>query len=485
MTQTQQTETANAGPSAAQETTRGISILTGDPKRAIIKLSGPMIIAMLLMSVYNIVDAIWVAGLGPDALAAIGFVTPVFMVLIGFSNGIGAGATSAIARRIGAKDREGADNTAMHALYLTVIVSVVMTACFLIFLRPVLLLIGAADTIDLALEYAYIVFGGTVFILFTNVAYGILRAEGDMKRTMYAMAVSSIINLVLDPILIYGLDMGMAGAALATVISVGLVSAVLLWWFLAKRDTYVSIHRQSFHYQPVIAADILRVGLPASGEFLLMAGVGIILNSLLVTVAGTDGVAVYTGGWRVVMFAIVPMIGITTAVISVTGALYGAKRYAELRTVHRYSTGVGTLIAIAISILTWVFAPQIAVLFAYTPESAHLLPQITAFLRTMCFFYPFVPMGMMSSGLFQGTGRGITSFILSLLRNVVFIAFFASLLALTFGLGESGAWCGIVLGDIAGGLVAFGWAAWYVQKLITRNGKKNGSGTGADIPPDA
>ncbi|WFN34028.1 MATE family efflux transporter [Methanogenium sp. S4BF] len=485
MTQTAQTETLRTAPSAAAETTKGVSILTGDPKRAIIKLSGPMIIAMLLMSVYNIVDAIWVAGLGPDALAAIGFVTPVFMVLIGFSNGIGAGATSAIARRIGAKDREGADNTAMHALYLTVIVSVVMTACFLIFLRPVLLLIGAGDTIGLALEYAYIVFGGTIFILFTNVAYGILRAEGDMKRTMYAMAASSVVNLVLDPILIYGLDMGMAGAALATVISVTLVSAVLLWWFLGKRDTYVTIHRRSFHYQPAIAADILRVGLPASGEFLLMAGVGIILNGLLVTVAGTDGVAVYTGGWRVVMFAIVPMIGITTAVISVTGALYGAKRYAELRTVHRYSTGVGTAIAIAISILTWVFAPQIAVLFAYTPESAHLLPEITAFLRTMCFFYPFVPMGMMSSGLFQGTGRGITSFILSLLRNVIFIAFFASLLALTFGLGESGAWWGIVLGDIAGGLVAFGWAAWYVHKLMTKNREKNDSAAAAATPPGA
>ncbi|GAB7015092.1 MATE family efflux transporter [Methanogenium cariaci] len=466
MTHRTETET---GTGTASGATKGISILTGDPKRAIIKLSGPMIVAMLLMSVYNIVDAIWVAGLGPDALAAIGFVTPVFMVLIGFSNGIGAGATSAIARRIGAKDREGANNTAMHALYLTVAISVVLTICFLVLLKPALLLIGAGDTIDLALEYANIIFGGTILILFTNVAYGILRAEGDMKRTMYAMAVSSVVNLVLDPILIYGLDMGMAGAALATVISVASVSTVLLYWFLVKRDTYVSVRRISYHYHPAIVADILKVGLPASGEFLLMAGAGIILNGLFVTVAGTDGVAVYTGGWRVVMFAIVPMIAIGTAVISVTGALYGAKRYAELRTVHFYSTGLGTGIAIAISILTWVFAPQIATLFAYTPESAHLLPQLTTFLRTMCFFYPFVPMGIMSSSIFQGTGKGTTSFVLSLFRNIIFIAFFATLLALIFGMGESGAWWGIVLGDIVSGLLAFGWAALYVKKLIKKN----------------
>ncbi len=478
MTRKAQTE---SGATASPGTTRGISILTGDPKRAIIKLSGPMIVAMLLMSIYNIVDAIWVAGLGPDALAAIGFISPVFLVMIGLANGIGSGATSAIARRIGAKDREGANNTAMHGFYLAAVLGVVMTVGFLILLRPVLILIGAGVTIELALEYAYIVFSGTIFFIFTNVAYGILRAEGDMKRTMYAMAVSSIINLILDPILIYGLGMGMAGAALATIISIGLVSAILIYWFLGKRDTYVSIHRKSFHYQPAIVSDILRVGLPASGEFLLMAGVAIILNGLFVTVAGTDGVAVYTGGWRVVMFAVVPMIAISAAVISVTGALYGAKRYGDIRTVHFYSVWLGTVIAIAISLLTWIFAPQIATLFAYTPESAHLLPQMTAFLRTMCFFYPFIPMGIMSSSIFQGTGRGPTSFVLSLFRNIVFIAFFASLLAITFGLGESGAWWGIVLGDVAGGLFAFGWAALYVKKLIKKDGNIRRKDSSSDL----
>ncbi len=481
MTETKTTTPTESHETAAPDTTRGVSILTGDPKRAIIKLSGPMIVAMMLMSIYNIVDAIWVAGLGPDALAAIGFTTPVFMVMIGLSNGIGSGTTSAIARRIGAKDREGADNTAMHGFYLAAVLGVVMTICSLCILKPALELIGAGDTIGLALQYAYIVFSGTIFFIFTNVAYGILRAEGDMKRTMYAMVVSSIVNLILDPILIYGLDLGMAGAALATVISIGLVSAILIYWFLGKRDTYVSIHRKSFHYQPAIVSDILKVGLPASGEFLLMAGVAIILNGLFVTVAGTDGVAVYTGGWRVVMFAIVPMIAISAAVISVTGALYGAKRYGEIRTVHFYSTWVGTVIAIGISIITWIFAPQIATLFAYTPESAHLLPQMTAFLRTMCFFYPFVPMGIMSSSIFQGTGRGPTSFVLSFFRNVVFIAFFASLLAITFGLGESGAWWGIVLGDIAGGLFAFTWASLYVKKLIKKNRNSHRTGSATDL----
>lgn len=102
----------------------GVAIMTGDPKRAILKLSGPMIIAMLLMSFYNLADAIWVAGLGDYALAAVGFITPFFMVLIGLGNGLGAGANSVISRCIGARNKAGADNAAMNAMVLTAAVSI-------------------------------------------------------------------------------------------------------------------------------------------------------------------------------------------------------------------------------------------------------------------------------------------------------------------------------------------------------------------------
>src|SRR5512136_1872904 len=105
----------------------GIALLMGDPKKAIIKLSGPMIVAMFLMSTYNIVNAIWVAGLGSDALAAVGFVTPLFMILIGLGSGLGAGVASLISRRIGAKNKAGADSAAVHALLLVLVLSATLT----------------------------------------------------------------------------------------------------------------------------------------------------------------------------------------------------------------------------------------------------------------------------------------------------------------------------------------------------------------------
>ena len=105
-----------------KEMTRGVSLLIGDPKKAILKLSGPMIVAMMILAAYNLVNAVWVSGLGSDALAAVGFVSPIFMVVVGLSNGLGAGVSSSISRRIGARDKSGADNTTMHAMLLTIIV---------------------------------------------------------------------------------------------------------------------------------------------------------------------------------------------------------------------------------------------------------------------------------------------------------------------------------------------------------------------------
>ena len=130
--------------------TEGIALLMGDPKKAIVKLSGPMIVAMFLMSTYNIVNAIWVAGLGSDALAAVGFVTPLFMILIGLSNGLGAGVASVISRRIGAKDKAGADNAAVHALLLVLILSAILTIPLILLTGPIVSLFGAGKTAGLA-----------------------------------------------------------------------------------------------------------------------------------------------------------------------------------------------------------------------------------------------------------------------------------------------------------------------------------------------
>ncbi|TAJ43260.1 MATE family efflux transporter [Methanofollis fontis] len=453
-----------------QKRTEGVELLTGDPRRAIIRLSGPMVVAMLLLSAYNLADAIWVAGLGYEALAAVGFVGPVFMVLIGLGIGLGAGVTSAIARRIGAGDKSGADRVATHAIVLSIAVSAVLTVPLVLLAGPIVTLLGAGPAAPPATVYGQIIFGGTIFVIFTNLAYAVLRGEGDTKRTMYAMAASSVLNIVLDPILIYWAGWGIAGAAWATVISIAAVSVLILYWFLVRADTYVRLSFSRFSLDRSIIADIFRVGIPASLEFALMSVLVIILNGILVLVSGTNAVAVYAAGWRVVTFAIIPFIAIGTSVVSVSGAAYGARQFDKIRIAHRFGVGIGIVIGIVTSALTWVLAPAISLLFSYSEESAHLAPSIVIFLRIMCLFYPFVPPGLISGSVFQGTGKGMTSLFLNLLRQLVFIAICAWVFAIPLGMNEIGVWWGIVAGDILGGIVAYGWARLYIGRICASAG---------------
>ncbi|MCE5299119.1 MAG: MATE family efflux transporter [Methanoregulaceae archaeon] len=454
-----------AKPEYIRALTEGVSVLTGDPKTAIRKLSVPMMAAMLFMSVYNLINAIWVAGLGPDALAAVGFMTPVFMIFIGLGNGLGAGVSSVVSRRIGGENRQGAESAAMHGLLMGAAIALVLTAPLVLFAEPIAVILGAGSVAPLAAEYGRILFIGAIFILFNNIAYAILRGEGDTKRTMYAMAFSSILNAILDPILIYWAGFGIAGAAIATVISIVSVTLVILYWFLIRKDTYLSITMRGFVPDRKISRDILGVGLPASIEYLLMATLSIVINAILVIVSGTDAVAVYTSGWRLLMFAVIPDIAIATTLISVIGAAYGARKYGNLTIAHGYAIRLGIMIAAGMAAFIFVFAPQIAILFTYSESTAYLAPRIASFLRVISLLLIFIPPGMMSLSVFQGTGRGFTSLVINILRSLAFVAVCVVLFGIVLGYGETGVWFGIVLGNILGSMVAYLWARIYINRL--------------------
>ncbi|MBS3802390.1 MAG: MATE family efflux transporter, partial [Candidatus Thermoplasmatota archaeon] len=210
--------------------TEGVKTLLGEPKKAVMKLAVPMILAMLIQTVYNLADALWVSGLGADALAAVGFVFPFFMMIMALGTGIGLGSGSAISRKIGAEDKTGADNVAAHSMILFIIIYIVFSIPLFVFAEPIFQALGTGDTLTLTVSYAQVIFIGALFIFFSNIANAILRGEGDAKRAMYALALGSVLNIVLDPIFIYTLNMGVAGAAWATIISFAIASILLANW---------------------------------------------------------------------------------------------------------------------------------------------------------------------------------------------------------------------------------------------------------------
>jgi putative MATE family efflux protein len=445
--------------------TEGVKALLGDPKKAIIKLAWPMIIAMVSHTVYNLVDAIWVSGLGQDALAAVGFFFPFFFMAMAISTGLGVGGGAAISRRIGAKDKTGADNVGVHTLVMMVIVAIIFTIPFLIFAENIFSVIGASESLDLTLAYARIMFGGTIIIFFQMIATSILRAEGDVKRTMWAMTLGATLNIFLDPIFIYTFGLGIAGAAWATMLSMSISSSILFYWLFIKKDTFVTFKLRSFKWNRDIIKDISSVGIPASVMQMSMAFTMLITNLIIVYVAGEIKVAVFTVGWRIVTVAVLPLIGISTAVTSVTGAAFGAKNLDKLKISYNYAIKLGLLIASIAGIVTFIFAPQITSVFTYAEDTAAIAGDITVFLQVICLFYPGVAFGMFSSAMFQGTGKGTNALIVTIIRTLVLAPPFALIFAIYFDLNLVGIWLGMVVANLTGSMIAYAWARLYIKNL--------------------
>ena len=449
----------------AKEKSKNIEMITGDPKKAIIKLALPMMLSMLLIMLYNIADSIWVAGLGSDALAAIGFITPLFMVLVGLGNGIGAGANSLIARNIGSKNYQQANNAALHAIVLSIIVSAIFTIVIEVFMVPILQFMGAGNTIDYAMQYSYIIFGFLFIFVYSGVVSAIFRSEGDMRRATIAIAVTAIMNIILDPVFIYVLNLGISGAAWATIISASLSCLVMSYWIWGKKDLYLDLSPKNFSYQGSLMLDTLQVAIPSTLENIVFSALAIIINSMLVLASGTAAVAVYTASMRIVQLAMIPLIGLGTAVLTVAGVAYGARNYTNLKTAHSYSIRVGFAVSIALGAVMFILAPEIAAVFSYTEASAGMAPQIAHAISVLSLFVLAIPHGIMSSMVFQGVGKGINSLLITLLRSLILESVFAYLFCFIFGWGLSGIYAGVVFGCFVGGTVGYIWAKIFISRF--------------------
>ncbi len=444
----------------------GMETMLGDPKKAIFKLALPMMFGMSIQTIYILVDTFWVSGLGSDALAAVGFVFPFFFTAIALSNGLGVGGGSAISRKLGAGNKDEADNVAVHTMILMMILVIVFSVSLFIFARSIFDSVGAGDAADMATSYGKVIFAGSLFMFFPNVAGAILRSEGDAKRAMYAMVLGSVLNIILDPILIYWAGIGIVGAAWATIISMAVSCLLMSNWLFFQKDTYLLFNFKDFRFDKGILRDIFRVGVPSSIQQISMAVMMLFMNIVIIYVSDTDGVAIYTVGWRVAAIATAPLIGIATAVVTMTGFAYGQGSYEKVSSSHMYATKLGFLVETAVAVFTFVLAPQIAYIFTRSEGAMHIAPDLVIFLRIICLFYPTVSLGMLSSSLFQGVGKGTYALTATIIRAIILVPLFSFFFAFNLGFGLIGVWWGMVIGNIIGSIVTYIWARIYVKVLL-------------------
>ena len=453
---------------------RNVKLLLGDSKKAILKLAIPIIIGGLVQTLYNFVDGIWVSGLGEDALAGVGIFMPFMFILSAIAMGVGVGGSSAISRAIGAKDRKRAGNIGDHTIIIGTIIGVVIGFSMYPFLGQIFTAMGAGEkTVELATTYGEIIIIGSPFMFLSSLGSAILRGEGDTKRAMYVMVISAILNMILDPIFIYTLNMGVYGAAVATVISIILSATIIMYWLIVKKDTYVQLRLRYFKMNKDIIKEIFKVGLPSSISQISMSFTMIIMNTIVITAGGDYGMAIFSGGWRIVMVAIVPLMGFAAAVTAVSGAAYGAKNIENLKTGYYYAVKIGTVVGLITGVIIGVFAPQFTFLFTYSERSAHLAPGIIEFLRYVVLYFPGVAAGMLTSSMFRGIGRGNYSLAQTILRTLILQVIFAYFLGIHFNLGLAGIWIGIVLANWIASIFAFFWGRSVVRKIEKKWSSEN------------
>ncbi|WP_296873693.1 MATE family efflux transporter [uncultured Methanobrevibacter sp.] len=445
---------------------KNVELMRGEPEIAVRKLAIPIMISMLLTASYNIVDGIWVAGLGQAAIAGIGFVTPIFMILNGVSVGLGNGATSSISRAVGAKNHDGASKSAAHSLFIFLIASIILTLFLITIQEPLLRAYGASgQALVEGLKYGTPLFAGLFAFMFGNGGSGILRGEGDMKRAMYAMIVSVVLNFILDPVFIYVLGLGSAGASLATIVSSLGSAMVIMYWILIKKDTYVDVNLKEFKFDSKIAKDILKVGIPSSLDMLMMSIAMSFYLMFISAIGGEYGIAAFTSGQRLYLFGIMPLTAVGSAVATVSGSSFGAKNWEFLKRTHTYGTKFAMMMSLAITVLLVIFAPQLALIFAYTPDTAPLIPEITNFLRIASFGLLLVGIGMPSNFFYQGIGRGTTSLAWTIIRELILTVSFTYLFGMVFNWGLTGIWIGLATGRIIASIFNYIYARYTIAKL--------------------
>ncbi|MDD4222126.1 MAG: MATE family efflux transporter, partial [Candidatus Methanomethylophilus sp.] len=310
--------------------TKGVRLLLADPQRSLPVLALPLIVGLIVQNLNSVVDVMWVSWLGGDAIAALSLVFPMYAALTGIGAGLGIGVAAAEARAIGAGVKETAIRTAGQTFTVAFLFALVCSPPLFVFAGPMLGFFGAGDVTGEAVAYARPIFVGLFFLVLSPMAAGILRGEGATKQAMYIQALGAGVNIVLDPLLIYGCGMGVAGAAWATVVA-SAVPVLLCLLCYRKDQMYLRLRKRDLRPDLAIQKGILTVGFPQAAEYAVMALCNIFLNWAVLAVGGTNAVGIYTSAWRVGYLALIPAQALGGAVVSVCAAEAGGRRYQLVR----------------------------------------------------------------------------------------------------------------------------------------------------------
>lgn len=418
----------------------------------LMSMSFPPMLSMMVQAMYNIVDSMFVAQYNKDALTAVSLAFPIQNFILAVAVGTGVGVNAYISRKLGEKSQEQADSAATHAVLLAGISAVIFIFLGMIAINPFFHLFTKSDNIiKLGCDYTYIVVFLSVGMLIHIAIEKILQATGKMVLPMILQAVGAIVNIILDPIMIFGgfgfPEMGVKGAAIATVIGqfTSMTLSILVLIFI-KNDVKISFRK--FKFKGTIVKDIYKVGVPSIMMMSLSSLLVMGLNSILV---GFSNMAVSVFGiyYKLQTFVFMPVSGLTQGAMPIMGYNYGAGDKQRLSATLKSSLFVAVFIMAVGNILFFLFPSKLLVLF---DASEDMLSMGNMALRIISFSYIPAAFGFVFATLFQATGKGMHSLIIFLLRQFIIILPLSFLLSIPFGL--IGIWISFPIAEIVAAIVS-------------------------------
>jgi len=433
----------------------GRDLTTGSVRRQFLNLTAFMAIGAVMSMTFQVVDTFFVAQLGTEELAAMAFTFPVVMILHAIAVGLGTGVTVVVSRVVGSGVGGESKVLATDSLFLAMLVTAVCSAVGLMTIDPLFRLLGAGpEVLPLIHDYMEIWYVGMVFMIVPLIANSVIRAHGDAKFPSMIMSVSALLNIILDPILIFGLfgtpRLELEGAALATVIA-RLVSFVAALWVLHHRMHALNYEVPTLRRLRVNWGKILHIGLPSTGTQLIVpVSMGILTK--LIASFGAVAVAAYGIATRVEMFALIFMMATAIAMGPFVGQNAGAKQIGRVKEAVRFALQANFAYGIAIAILLAVFREQIALVFS---DDNDVVRVASIYLLILPITYPILALVNISSQTFNSLARPMPAMVIGALKSMVLQVPLAYAGAAVGGI--QGVFVGMALSTVIVAVVAYVW----------------------------
>lgn len=388
--------------------------------RLVLKYSLPAVVALLFNALYSFVDRLFIGNsVGAIGIAGIAVIFPLTQIIGSFASLIGMGASSLISRKLGEKDTKVSEGILGNALFMLITISIFITVVGLIFGDPILKFLGASkEVMPYAKAYLYIILLGTIFQVLSLGMNYFMRVDGSPQKAMATMLIGNVANLILAPIFIFVFNMGMQGAAIATVISQGISTLWVMFYFLSGKS-FLKLTWMNIKLKVDIARNIFLIGLPSSFMLVSLSLANIIMNNSLTIYGGDIAVSVMGVINSILFIAILPIFGIMQGIIPIIGYNYGAKMFQRVR--ETLVLGMATAFVIATICFIAIMTIPNFLMTIFSNGDVHFISFGVYAIRISMMMVSLSGVPIIATGYFLATGNSKKAMLLTVCRNVFFM----------------------------------------------------------------